>query len=222
MIGWHFCKTVNGKPVMRDGTPAKHRGETETYDGEVKLCERGLHASERAVDALGYSPGNYCRRVELDAMPDGDKAVGNNRKILGEVDATKIILKWCAEEAINAVEQYLPQDEDSIAAALLAWLSAEFPGDVPKGELAAASAAAWAAARAAARAAASAAARAAARAAAWAAWAAASAASAAARAASAAASAASDAAWAASDAMKARIHRWIVRRTKSMKEIKEG
>ena len=35
--------------------------------------------------------------------------------------------------------------------------------------------------------------------------------------------AASDAAWAAAwDAMKARIHRWIVRRTKSMKEIKEG
>jgi hypothetical protein len=31
--------------------------------------------------------------------------------------------------------------------------------------------------------------------------------------------AASAAAWA---AMKARIHRWIVRRTKSMKEIKEG
>ena len=35
----------------------------------------------------------------------------------------------------------------------------------------------------------------------------------------AASDAASDAAWA---AMKARIHRWIVRRTKSMKEIKEG
>ena len=49
-----------------------------------------------------------------------------------------------------------------------------------------------------------------------AAWAASDAAWAAARA------AASAAAWAAWAAMKARIHRWIVRRTKSMKEIKEG
>ena len=42
-------------------------GETAVYDGDIKLCEAGLHACEMPIDVLAYyAPNNgryFCRRA---------------------------------------------------------------------------------------------------------------------------------------------------------------
>jgi hypothetical protein len=206
---WHF---------LRDDKRLRYRDGREVADGEIvevgktyeavgplELCLNGMHASQRAIDALDYAPGAVVCRVALDGeITDGtDKLVARRRTVLWMLDATTILHEfgcWCAERALtNERSQGREPDPHSWAAveAKRKWLR----GEITDQELAAAWAAAWAAvesaARAAAWSAAESAARDAARGAAWAAaWdAAESAARDAAR--SAARSAAERAAWAA-------------------------
>lgn len=161
---WHFCGLT-----LRDGSPRAKVGEWETYEGEVVMCQSGLHASARLIDALDYAPGPILRLVEVEDVVDreNDKLVCRRRKVLAEIDATEILREFargCALQvshlwdAPDVVVEYLRTGDESLRAA--AWTAA---GD-----------AAWAAARTAVRAAAKAAAKAAVRDAVWAAvWAAA-------------------------------------------------
>ena len=170
-------------------------GQTLKLDGaEPVLCEQGLHASLRALDALNYAPGEIVCRVRLGGVivHGGDKCVASERTVLWMADATNVLHEITCQYAEEAL-RIAKVDDLRCAAAIDAkrkWLR----GEITDAELdaardaarAATSAATWAAARAAtsaaARAATSAAAwaaaraatRAAARAAAWAAaWAAA-------------------------------------------------
>ena len=47
IIGWHFAADR-----LRDGRPLPRKGDTLKHDGAVVLCQSGLHASVRAIDAL--------------------------------------------------------------------------------------------------------------------------------------------------------------------------
>jgi hypothetical protein len=129
-------------------------------------CERGLHASTRAIDALSYATGPVVTLVECsgEIVEHGipvDKIACSNRVALWGYDATeelRYFARWCALEVIylwpdapDVVREYLETGDEEI------WDAAR----------AAARDAAWAAARAAARAAAGAAAWAAAWDAAW-------------------------------------------------------
>ena len=177
---WHFC------PVDADGTPRLGHGdgrevrvgETLTVDGVIELCEHGLHACERILDALKYvSSRSALCRVTLGGtiVHDIDKYVARERTVVAMLSAeeTDALLRefarWCALQVIDlwdapqVVRDYLETGDESIrdAAWDAAWDAArEAARD-------AAREAAWAAARAAARAPASGAARAAAWAAAW-------------------------------------------------------
>jgi hypothetical protein len=151
---------------LRDGRPIPPDGEWLVHEGEMVICESGLHASKRPMDALAYAPGRTLCLVECEDIVDehADKFVCRRRKIVKRIDATELLWKASREFALSVihlwdapqvVRDFLTTGDESLRAAARA----------------AAGAAAWDAARAAARAAAWAAAwdaaRAAARAAAW-------------------------------------------------------
>jgi hypothetical protein len=186
-LAWHFVHESRRTAVYRDGIPeytgpAVEPGLVQRIEGTPICCERGLHASLRAIDALAYAPGPIVCRVELDGeiAHQHDKCAAQVRRVLWVADATRALHEFaleCAESVLHLVPH-----EYSIAAALAIhvkrlWLD----GEADDADLAAASAAArdaawaaawdsaWYAARDAAGAAASAAAWDAAGAAAWAA-----------------------------------------------------
>ena len=69
------------------------------------LCEHGLHASIKALDALRYAPGTMVARVELSGriIHGDDKIVSRRRKTLWMADATKTLqwfAVWCASRAL--------------------------------------------------------------------------------------------------------------------------
>ena len=210
-IMWHFAAVDKaGVPRLGYGDGREIRvGETLAVDCEPVVCQAGLHACPRALDALQYVTGSVVAcAVTLGGtiMHDADKYVASERTVIAMLSAaeTHALLRecarWCALQVIDlwdapqAVRDDLETGDESLRAAARAAASAA--------ARAAASAAAWDAASAAASAAARAAASAAARAAAW------NAASAAARAA--ASAAARDAAWvAARVAAQAKQAAWV-------------
>jgi len=140
MRGWHF--TDGWK--LRDGSPLVV-GKTYRHDGRLVMCESGLHASERIVDALSYAPGAVVSRVECggDIVTDSNKLVCSERSVLWVIDATNVLHEFacrCAEDALALVATPDPRLVAAIAAKR-AWLHDEIDDD----ELAAARAAARAA-----------------------------------------------------------------------------
>jgi hypothetical protein len=216
ILAWWFCRPEpDGRILLPHGDGREVKvGETLTVEPPVILCERGLHASVRAIDALEYAPGNTLCRVRLSgqivAPANENKLAATERTVLWRADASKLMhvfACWCAAEALRCEEKAGREVDvrswDAIGTKI-AWLD----GEATDADLAAARdaarAAAWAAAWAAARDAARDAARAAARDAAWAAaWAAARA-------------AARAAAWAA-----ARAAAWAAARDAQAKQFEE-
>jgi hypothetical protein len=151
-LAWHFTDGMKyrcGKPLVV--------GETYVYRGELELCRSGLHASVRAIDALGYAPGNTVSlvRCEGKTVHGGDKLVCQRRTPIFTIDATKVLMQYargCALDVLHlwsppdVVKQYLETGDDSIRAA--AWAAARAAGADAARD--AARDAAWAAARAAA------------------------------------------------------------------------
>jgi hypothetical protein len=122
------------------------------------MCDSGLHASRRAIDALWYAPGPLAHLVECDDIvdEDGDKFVCRRRKILASVDATAVLrafARWCALSVIDKwdapeeVAHYLRTGDDSLrsAAEAAAWAAARSAAGAAARS--AAGAAAWSAAR---------------------------------------------------------------------------
>ena len=150
---WHFVGDT-----LRDGRPVPPDGEWLVHDGEVKMCEIGLHASRHPFDALRYAQGAILCLVDCDDIvaEDTDKLVCRRRRIVARADAIDALRYFARMQALSVVHLWDAPD------VVLDWL---MTGDDSL------RAAAWDAARAAARDAARDAAWAAARDAAWdAAW----------------------------------------------------
>ena len=162
ILAWHFLR--NNRCLAYSPHTLVEVGQTlEALEQPLQLCSYGLHASARAIDALGYAPGPIACRVELsgEILHGSDKLCATHRKCVAMADATRILHEfacWCAEQAF-AMERAAGREPDarSIAAveAKRAWLA----GSITDQELAVAWAAAREAASDAARAAACAAAR---------------------------------------------------------------
>ena len=149
MRAYHFCGDT-----LRDGRPIPPDGEWLQHDGDVVVCESGLHASAHPLDALYYSPGPLLCLVECEdiANEHNDKFVCRRRMIVARFDATELLrafARQCALDVIHlwdapaVVRQYLETGDESLrdAARAAAWAAA---WDAARD-------AAWAAARAAAR-----------------------------------------------------------------------
>ena len=113
LLAWHFVGDT-----LRDGRPVPADGETLIHTGPLFLCESGLHASIRLLDALEYAPSATLCRVRCDGkiIQDQDKLVCTKRTILWRIDATDILrefARWCALQVIDfwnappIVSQYL-------------------------------------------------------------------------------------------------------------------
>jgi hypothetical protein len=158
MKAWHFVGET-----LRDGRPVPPDGEWLEHEGSLIMCESGLHASRRLIDALKYAPGATICRVEFDSddyIEEEDKLVSRRRMIIWRIDGESVLrafARWCALQVVHlwdapdVVIEYLTTGNEETRDA--AWDAARD--------------AAWDAAWAAARDAAWAAARDAARAAAW-------------------------------------------------------
>lgn len=101
MLGWHFTKGMR----LRDGTPLE-AGRLYIVTGPLIMCERGLHASVRAIDALRYAPGCMLSRVELggELLTDTDKACATERRVLWCADATRTLREFAIIVATEALE----------------------------------------------------------------------------------------------------------------------
>jgi hypothetical protein len=165
MKAWHF---VSDK--LRDGRPIPEDGEWLKHEGELVLCESGLHASRRLIDALQYAPGNTICRVEVggEIIEGDDKLVAEKRKILWRVDGEAVLkafARWCALQVVHlwgvsdVVIEFLKTGDENLryAAGDAAWSTARYAAGDAAGEAARSAAryaaryAAWSAAREAAR-----------------------------------------------------------------------
>lgn len=119
---WHFAGAT-----LRDGRPLPEDGKWLKHEGEIVMCETGLHASRRVIDALQYAPGSTicrvsCRKVE-DERKD-DKFVCRERRIDWRIENGDAVLRAFARKAAlsvihlwNApaiVRQYLETGDESI------------------------------------------------------------------------------------------------------------
>ena len=128
---WHFT----GK-TLRDGRPLPKDGEWLKHEGEIVICETGLHASRRVIDALQYAPGSTICRVSCRKIEDehkNDKLVCRERRIDWRIENADDVLRAFARKAALSVihlwdappivRQYLETGDESIrdAARAAAW-----------------------------------------------------------------------------------------------------
>jgi hypothetical protein len=132
MKAYHFTSDK-----LRDGRPIPPIGEWLEHEGDVVICETGLHASLHPMDALQYAPGNLLHLVECEDIvtEDNDKFVCRRRKILATIDVEKLLLdfaRWTALQVIHlwdspdVVKQFLGTGEEMLrsAARSAAWSAA--------------------------------------------------------------------------------------------------
>ena len=95
-----LCRYGDGRKIVA--------GETLTVDCEPILCERGLHASPRIIDALDYAPDFMLWEVELGGtvIHDKDKSVATKRTALWGFYAKDVILAWTRRVALDALTKY--------------------------------------------------------------------------------------------------------------------
>ncbi len=106
VLAWHCINTTrtlgygDGRKVVAGKTLTVKRPD------DIALCNYGLHASERLIDALSHAREPIVCRVELsgNVLHGDDKLVASKRKCLWIVDAThalRLWACWCAERALK-------------------------------------------------------------------------------------------------------------------------
>lgn len=149
MIGWHFV-AKNKRLGYGDGNTVAP-GYVYEVEPPIRLCRWGLHAGERATEALKYAPGPIVCRVELSGqvIRSFDKAVATRREVLWMADATTTLHEFACRVAEQELKDASVTDARSWAVidAKRKWLA----GEITDLDLEAAWEAAWDAARGAAR-----------------------------------------------------------------------
>ena len=100
VLAWHFVGAT-----LRDGRPIPADGETLRHDGDLVLCETGLHASVRLINALSFAPGETLCRVRCEGriIHDDDKLVCSERTILWRINATDLLREFARRCALDVV-----------------------------------------------------------------------------------------------------------------------
>src|SRR5690606_39639064 len=148
-VGWHFVAADRRLrwPLRRgEPRPVVQPGMTLRVEGPPVLCEWGLHASRRGLDALQYAPGPVVCRVRLggEIVEGDDKAAATERTVLWMADATRTLHEfglWCAEQALQR-ERAAGREPDPRSWKALEVKRRWLAGDAGDDELAAARAAA--------------------------------------------------------------------------------
>jgi len=156
-IAWHFTGDK-----LRDGSPIPPIGHTLVHTGVIEMCASGYHWSRTPFQALPYAPGPLLHKVRIGGTireTKGDKGVSSERTILATIDATQLMRRFAANQALSVahlwpmpdvVREYLTGlDESKRDAARAAAMDAAWAAAMDAAWDAARDAA-WAAARAAA------------------------------------------------------------------------
>ena len=128
IVAYHFVGAE-----LRNGDPIPANGEWLTFEGPVKMCESGLHASKDPFDALQYAPGATLCKVEAEDVVDEqkDKLVCRRRKIIGRIDAAELLRYFARMQALSVIHlwnapqvvlDYLNTGDEKLRAA--AWAAA--------------------------------------------------------------------------------------------------
>jgi len=98
-IAWHFTGDK-----LRDGSPIPPIGHTLVHTGEIKMCASGYHWSRTPFQALPYAPGPLLHKVRIGGTireTKGDKGVSSERTILATIDATQLMRRFAADQALS-------------------------------------------------------------------------------------------------------------------------
>jgi hypothetical protein len=107
MLAWHFLKS-DRKLAYPPHTPV-FTGQRLTVDPDrLELCDYGLHASERALDALKYAPGPIVCRVRLGGsiLTGEDKACASERTVIAMADATETLRVFARACALDVLDKW--------------------------------------------------------------------------------------------------------------------
>src|SRR5690606_38437686 len=152
--GWWF----SGGKTLPHGDGRRIRvGATHEVEGEIIPCDRGLHASARAIDALQYAPGPIVWKVRLSGVVavgyDDDQHAASRRTYLaGGIDVSDTLREFarrCALDVIHLwdapeiVVRYLKTGDETIRDA--AWDAARAAARAARDAARDAARAAWAA-----------------------------------------------------------------------------
>ena len=104
---WHFLPT-DGRLRYGDRRAPADGEWVRCPDGELVLCEHGMHASRSPLDALRWAPGPIACRVEVrgDVIEDDNKLVGRERRILWRLDATELLRHFARLCALDCIEAW--------------------------------------------------------------------------------------------------------------------
>ena len=125
MRAWYFA--TEERKLQYNDNRSIIVGETQSVDlteRPLKLCEWGLHASKRLIDALGYAPGAFLYEVELSGkmIVGGDKIVAEHRTYLRAIDATEILRAFARKQAMINIEKIEPYCNENEYEIILNWL----------------------------------------------------------------------------------------------------
>lgn len=103
MLGWHFL--AKDRRLRFGSQEVVEAGRTYTAEGPLEMCQNGMHACRRALDALTYAPGPVVCRVRLsgELLDNTDKSVARARTILWMADATSLLHEFALSVAIDTL-----------------------------------------------------------------------------------------------------------------------
>src|SRR3990167_7589566 len=101
-LGWHFLPADRR---LRGSREVVEAGRTYRAEGPLEICENGMHASARAIDALMYAPGPLVCRVEVvgERLDAADKSCARERSVLWLADATTVLHEFACTVATDAL-----------------------------------------------------------------------------------------------------------------------
>ena len=102
-IAYHFTSDK-----LRDGRSIPAVGEWLEETGELRICEKGLHASRTPFQALGFAPGFKLHKVEIEGIvaETDDKLVARRRRIIATIDAKDLILSFARKQALSVIHLF--------------------------------------------------------------------------------------------------------------------
>ena len=109
----YYFSSLNKK--LRYGDNRQIRvGQTHKVTGDIKLCQKGLHASIKPLDALKYAPGSMLWLVELsgEIIIGDDKCVASERTYICGFNAEELLREFARKQALINIDKIKPYTKD--------------------------------------------------------------------------------------------------------------
>ena len=111
-VFYYFSK--EDKRLRYDDNRLIEDGIIHSVDGDIILCENGLHASPTPWDALQYAPGAYLWEVHLfgDIDQEKDKTAARHRQYIRGFDSTELLRSFARKQALINIHKIKPYTKE--------------------------------------------------------------------------------------------------------------